>query len=124
MTDAWSRTYRSQAVTFASAAGAQQSRNGIRIFPDEVAASWPAERLLPSVGNGNQRKRWTTRCSAITARYGTRTTDFVAMQLEYPRQRSDSRRRAKSMGRAHARTNAIRVPTIYNGNADGWWARR
>jgi hypothetical protein len=23
--------------------------------------------------------------SEITARYGTRTTDFVAMQLEYPR---------------------------------------
>jgi hypothetical protein len=31
--DAWSRTYRSRAITFAGTAGAQQSRNGIRIFP-------------------------------------------------------------------------------------------
>ncbi len=39
--DAWSRTYRSQAVTFARAAGALRSRNGIRILPDEIAANWP-----------------------------------------------------------------------------------
>jgi len=85
VTDAWSRTYRSQAVTFASTAGAQQSRNGIRILPDEVAASWPAERLLPSVGNRKPAEALDNALSEITARYGTRTTDFVAMQLEYPR---------------------------------------
>ena len=45
--DAWSRTYRSRAVTFARTAGALQSRNGIRILPDQVAANWPAKRLLP-----------------------------------------------------------------------------
>src|SRR4029453_19014679 len=49
--DAWSRTYRSQAVTFAATADARQTRNGIRILPDEVAASWPAAELLPPVGN-------------------------------------------------------------------------
>ena len=48
--DAWSRTYRSRAVTFSRTNGAQQSRNGIRIVPDQVAASWPGERLLPAVG--------------------------------------------------------------------------
>jgi putative intracellular protease/amidase len=86
--DAWSRTYRSQAVTFASAAGAQQTRNGIRILPDEVAASWPAERLLPSVGDRKPAEALDDALQGIATRYGTRTTDFVAMQLEYPRHRA------------------------------------
>ena len=86
--DAWSRTYRSQAVTFASTAGALQSRNGIRILPDEVAASWPAGRLLPSVGDRKPAEALDDALQGIMARYGTRTTDFVAMQLEYPRHRA------------------------------------
>jgi putative intracellular protease/amidase len=88
VTDAWSRTYRSQAVTFASTAGAQQSRNGIRILPDEVAANWPAERLLPSVGDLKPAEALDDALEGIATRYGTRTTDFVAMQLEYPRHRA------------------------------------
>jgi putative intracellular protease/amidase len=88
VTDAWSRTYRSQAVTFASAAGAQRTRNGIRILPDEVVTSWPAERLLPPVENRKPAEALDNALNGITARYGTRTTDFVAMQLEYPRHRA------------------------------------
>ena len=88
VTDAWSRTYRSQAVTFARAAGAQQSRNGLRILPDEVATNWPAERLLPSVGDRKPAEALDDALQGIAARYGTRTTDFVAMQLEYPRHRA------------------------------------
>ena len=59
--DAWSRTYRSRAVTFAGTAGAQQTRNGIRIVPDQVAASWPAERLLPAIGDSpsSRQQPWT-----------------------------------------------------------------
>jgi len=83
--DAWSRTYRSQAVTFASTAGPQQSRNGIRILPDEVAASWPSERRLPEIGDRKPAEALDDTLRAITARYDARTTDFVAMQLEYPR---------------------------------------
>ena len=86
--DAWSRTYRSRAVTFASTAGTQQSRNGLRILPDEVATTWPAERLLPSVGNRKPAEALDDALQGIAARYGTRTTDFVAMQLEYPRHRA------------------------------------
>jgi putative intracellular protease/amidase len=86
--DAWSRTYRSRAVTFASTAGAQQSRNGIRILPDEVATGWPAERLLPSVGDRKPAEALDDALHGIAARYGTGTTDFVAMQLEYPRHRA------------------------------------
>ncbi|HEX2589953.1 MAG TPA: DJ-1/PfpI family protein [Rhizomicrobium sp.] len=86
--DAWSRTYRSRTVTFARAAGAVQSRNGIRILPDEVAADWPAEQLLPEVGDRKPAEALDDVLRSITARYGERTTDFVAMQLEYPRRES------------------------------------
>lgn len=86
--DAWSRTYRSRAVTFAGTANAQASRNGIRIVPDQVVADWPAERLLPPVGDRKPAEVLDDTLRNITARYGSRTTDFVAMQLEYPRTRA------------------------------------
>jgi putative intracellular protease/amidase len=86
--DAWSRTYRSQAVTFANAAGAQRSKNGIRVYPEQVAANWPAERLLPAVADRKPTEALDDALKGITDRYGTRTTDFVAMQLEYPRHRA------------------------------------
>lgn len=86
--DAWSRTYRSRAVTFASTVGAVQSRNGIRILPDEVATDWPAARRLPEIGDRKPAEALDDTLRAITARYDARTTDFVAMQLEYPGNRA------------------------------------
>jgi transcriptional regulator GlxA family with amidase domain len=86
--DAWSRTYRSRAVTFASTAGAVQSRNGIRILPDEIATSWPAARRLPEIGDRKPAEALDDTLRAITARYDARTTEFVAMQLEYPGNRA------------------------------------
>lgn len=83
--DAWSRTYRSRAVTFAGTADAQASRNGIRILPDQVVANWPVERLLPPVGDRRPAEVLDDTLRDMTDRYGSRTTDFVAMQLEYPR---------------------------------------
>ncbi|MDB5610287.1 MAG: transcriptional regulator [Bradyrhizobium sp.] len=86
--DAWSRTYRSRVVTFAGNADAQQTRNGMRIFPHLVAASWPAERLLPAIGGLQPAKALDQALHGIEVRYGMRTADFVAMQLEYPRDRA------------------------------------
>jgi putative intracellular protease/amidase len=83
--DAWSRTYRSRGVTFAGAAGALQTRNGARILPEQTAPNWPAERLLPAVGDQPPAKALDQALQGIEARYGARTADFVAMQLEYPR---------------------------------------
>lgn len=83
--DAWSRTYRSRAAVFASDAGARETRNGVRIIPDEVAADWPAARLLPVVG-GQPAPALDDALQGISARYGEATADFVAMQLEYPRE--------------------------------------
>jgi putative intracellular protease/amidase len=83
--DAWSRTYRSRAVTFSPREGATESRNGVRILPDRVAASWPAAHLLPAIGVRPPARALDEALQGIAGRYGARTTDFVAMQLEYPR---------------------------------------
>ena len=85
--DAWSRTYRSRAVTVAGSVGELASRNGIRIIPDEIATAWPASRLLPSVGTRQPARALDEALHGIETRYGRRTADFVAMQLEYPTQR-------------------------------------
>ena len=82
--DAWSRTFRSRTVTFAGAAGSIESRNGIRILPNQVATSWPAERLLPAIGDRQATKALDDTLRGIASRYGTRTAYLVAMQLEYP----------------------------------------
>jgi hypothetical protein len=82
--DAWSRTYRSHAITFAPAAVGLRTRNGIRIVPDQVATSWPAEHLLPPMDRPPA-IALDQALHDIETRYGTRTADFVAMQLEYPK---------------------------------------
>ncbi|MDX8530850.1 DJ-1/PfpI family protein [Mesorhizobium sp. VK25A] len=83
--DAWSRTFRSRAVTFAAKDGAAVSRDGIRILPDRVAADWPADRKVQTMVDMPPAKALDRTLRDIAARYGPRTTDFVAMQLEYPR---------------------------------------
>jgi transcriptional regulator GlxA family with amidase domain len=83
--DAWSRTYRSRAVTFSRTGGAQETRSGIRIVPDQMAAGWPAETLIPSVGDQQPARALDEVLDDITTRYGSRTADFVATQLEYQR---------------------------------------
>jgi hypothetical protein len=83
--DAWSRTYRSRAVMFARTGDALRSRNGILIVPDEVVADWPPRRRLSPPGNLQPAVALDESLGAIAARYGKRTADSVAMQLEYPR---------------------------------------
>ena len=82
--DAWSRTYRSRAVTYASKGGALRGANGVRILPDRVAASWPAATDLSTVSNGRPADVLDKTLRQISARYGASTASMVAMQLEYP----------------------------------------
>jgi transcriptional regulator GlxA family with amidase domain len=84
--DAWSRTYRSRAMTFGSTAGAVESRNGVRIIPDRASSNGSADHLLPAVGTRKPAKALDEALAAIRERYGTRTASVVAMQLEYPQQ--------------------------------------
>lgn len=83
--DAWSRTYRSRAVTFAGSAAAVESRNGLHILPEEVAGQWPAARTVSLPADVGPAKVLDETLRTIEARYGRRTTAIVAMQLEYPR---------------------------------------
>src|SRR5690606_25877972 len=39
--DAWSRTYRSGVATFSSSQEVIETRNGIRVIPDQVGTDWP-----------------------------------------------------------------------------------
>jgi putative intracellular protease/amidase len=85
VTDAWSRTYRSRALTFSRTDNAVQTRGGIRVIADRVVANWPSERLLPEIGERKPANALDDALHGIAARYGIRTADFVAMLLEYPR---------------------------------------
>ena len=83
--DAWSRTYRSRALTFAATAEAQTSRGGLRILPDKSAPDWPAKLTPPPAVDLPPARALEQTLHAIDARYGPSTANFVAMQLEYPR---------------------------------------
>jgi len=105
--DAWSRTYRSRAVTFAGAGGALETLHGIRILPDQVAASWPAERLLPAIGGRQPAKALDDALRGIAGRYGTSTANEVAMQLEYPREERRNEDTAGAIGAPEAKRRQV-----------------
>jgi hypothetical protein len=87
--DAWSRTYRSRAITFASVAGVS-TRNDIRVVPDRIATDWPAEHRLPAITDQPPAMALDRALHNIETRYGRETADFVAMQLEYPGDRASA----------------------------------
>jgi transcriptional regulator GlxA family with amidase domain len=80
--DAWSRTYRSRAVTFAKSAGVITTRSGIRIIPDETAR--PKQGVVSAFGDRPPAQALDETLADIESRYGARTRYVVAMQLEYP----------------------------------------
>jgi transcriptional regulator GlxA family with amidase domain len=82
--DAWSRTYRSKAVTFAASSSAVETANGIRILPGQVARTWPQERTVSIFPERRPEVALDLNLQAIAERYGQRTARVVAMQLEYP----------------------------------------
>jgi putative intracellular protease/amidase len=81
--DAWSRTYRSRAATFAATEGVLMTRNGMRVVPDDFAAEPPKQQATLSIAERPvQALDGTLR--EIADRYGPNTAKMVAMQLEYP----------------------------------------
>ncbi|MGB6103331.1 MAG: DJ-1/PfpI family protein [Pusillimonas sp.] len=86
--DAWSRTYLSSALTYASAAGPLESRHGMRLIPDRIAADWPAQRRISEIGRMKPAEALDQTLARIASRYGDGTADFVAMQIEYPGRRA------------------------------------
>lgn len=90
--DAWSRTYRSSATTYAASSGAVETMNGLRILPDRAAADWPEGRQVPVFSDGKPADALDRTLEAITTRYGAPTASVVAMQLEYPRRATGTAR--------------------------------
>lgn len=90
--DAWSRTYRSRALTFADTPAAVTTRNGVRIMPDHTGKILPALQSINRAVNQPPAKALDYTLAAITERYGERTADVVAMQLEYPQLGSGGKR--------------------------------
>ncbi|HHY49378.1 MAG TPA: transcriptional regulator [Alphaproteobacteria bacterium] len=82
--DAWSRTYRSKAFSLAGTA-AVETANGIRILPDRKADEWSDDVVRPSFAGTPPAVALDQVLQAIAERYGVRTANVVAMQLEYPR---------------------------------------
>jgi putative intracellular protease/amidase len=82
--DAWSRTYRSMVVTISKDKGSVRTLGGIVVVPDGVAAKATTETLLPNLGNELPAKALDSALAGIEARYGRKTLNFVALQLEYP----------------------------------------
>jgi transcriptional regulator GlxA family with amidase domain len=82
--DAWSRTYRSRAITFAASAGAVETLNGLRVVPDQVVKEATAPPLSALAIDRKPAAALDNALHTISQRYGSRTADLVAMQLEYP----------------------------------------
>lgn len=81
--DAWSRTYRSKALTVAHSEDAVETRDGIRLLPDRISVDWPNRRasIFPRERPAEALDRTLQR---IASRYDKPTANVVAMQLEYP----------------------------------------
>lgn len=80
--DAYSRTYRSNAVALSSAAEVT-SLNGIRFLRDDVADA-KVDFSVPEATLPSGERALAEALSGIRARYGAKTAAFVALQLEYP----------------------------------------
>lgn len=80
--DAWSRTYRSRARSFASSP-AIRSRNGIEILREVPTDTWPPGRRLPLTANMRPVDALDDALNKIETRYGKPTKYLVATQLEY-----------------------------------------
>jgi len=81
--DAYSRTYRSRALTVAHDRGLIATRRGLVLVPDDT----PDDRLdgmLDAVPSEHPARALDTALVGIERRYGAPTASFVALQLEYP----------------------------------------
>jgi hypothetical protein len=82
--DAWSRTYRSHALTLSTSSDPVRSRNGVRLVPDRIGKEWKDDRV-EAFGDRAPAQALDQTLSDIASRYGAGTRYVVAMQLEYPR---------------------------------------
>ncbi|RZS80787.1 DJ-1/PfpI family protein [Pigmentiphaga kullae] len=82
--DAWSRTYRSRAVSFAATSQAIETRDKVRVIPEAAPADLSSARHMAAFTDQRPAQALDRTLQAIAGRYGARTADVVALQLEYP----------------------------------------
>ncbi len=82
--DAWSRTYQSNATSYAGSPDTVVTMNGIRIVPDRAGADRPEEQRVSTFPDRKPADALDLTLDTIAARYGAGTANVVAMQLEYP----------------------------------------
>lgn len=83
--DAYSRTYRSQAVSVADSAADVRTRGGLSIIPDRLAGdAKPPARLLKLPEDTKPVAALDAALRDIGEAYGRPTSALVALQLEYP----------------------------------------
>lgn len=83
--DAWSRTYRSRAFVRAPTGATLVDRNGIQVLPDAVGPAGKNDERIGAPGMSPPAAMIDRTLAAIAGRYGDKTADVVAMQLEYVR---------------------------------------
>jgi putative intracellular protease/amidase len=81
--DAFSRTYRAQAVTYAASADVVTTRGGLRLRPDVVKGGWHPDTQLAPLWERPPALALDGALADIRSRYGASTRSMVAMQLEY-----------------------------------------
>jgi putative intracellular protease/amidase len=79
--DAWSRTYRSSAIATHGARDSIHSKRGLII---EIESSDTTNAYMPHVYSEAPLHALDSTLADIAQRYGPRTAEFVAVQLEYP----------------------------------------
>lgn len=83
--DAYSRTYRSIAVSLSSSAGGVRTRSGLLIVPDKLTSDPNApHHTLKPLENTKPVAALAAALQNIAAKYGRATSEFVALQMEYP----------------------------------------
>lgn len=85
MADAYSRTYRSKAVSLAASNQPVMGKRGLAILPDQVqSADQLVDRIIELQRDRPPIALFDTALCDIQQRYGSDTAAFVALQLEYP----------------------------------------
>jgi transcriptional regulator GlxA family with amidase domain len=82
--DAWSRTWRSQAVTVAATRSPLTTRRGLTLVPDREAGPGVCDHMLAPVQAQHPARALDASLDDLAHRYGQGTVAFVALQLEYP----------------------------------------
>ncbi len=83
MADAWSRTYRSRAVTYAALPEAVEMRYGVRVHPERALNGEMPPPWVVALNPDEPARVLEETLQDIRNRYGRRTRNVVAVQLEY-----------------------------------------